>query len=121
MAQKSAPAVAKFQFVGASSGTRTQKIDWPLEAQAIVIKTNMKDDVGGKQAFEVGVALFNDGVEKGLFAGPALPAVLPKSYTNKNAGSVLYGMKQRFIARCEKGDKETLALAEKYNLIEPKA
>jgi len=120
MVQKNVVA-AKFQFVGGSSSTRTAKIDWPLEAQAIIIKTHKIDGIGGQKAFEVGVALYNDGVEKGLFAGSALPTQLPKSYCNKNAGSVLYGMEQRFLARCEKGNKDTLALAEKYGIIEPKS
>lgn len=120
MAQKNAP-IARFQYVGSSAGTRTSKINWPLEAQAIVIKTHRIDNIGGQQAFEIGVALFNDGVEKGLFSGSAIPLPLPKSYTNKNAGSVLYGMEQRFKTRAEKGDKATLALAEKYGLLEPKA
>ncbi len=113
-----ANATPKFQFVGSSTRSST-KISWPLRAQAIVIKTNVKDGVGGAKAFEVGVALFNDGVVSGLYEGTAIPLPLPASYSNKNAGSVLYGMKDRFLKRAEKGDKETLALAQEYGLIEP--
>jgi hypothetical protein len=120
MVQKNVIA-AKFQFVGSSTRAQVEKIDWPLEAQAIIIKTHKIDGIGGQKAFEVGVALYNDGVEKGLFTGSAIPLPLPKSYCNKNAGSVLYGMEQRFLARCEKDNKDTLALAEKYGIIEPKA
>jgi len=113
MANQSAP---KFKFVG---GTRSgSKIRWPLEAQALIVKAHKIDGVAGAKAIEAGVSIFNAGVEDGSFTGPAITLPLPKSYTNKNAGSVLYGMEERFLNRCDKGDKDTLAFAEKYGLVE---
>lgn len=110
----------KFAYVGGSSAGRV-KIDWPLEAQAIIVKINKVDGIGGQKAFQAGVALFNDLVAKGEAKGPALPDFenLPASYKNKNAGSVLYGMAQRFLERCNKGNAETITLATKYGLVVP--
>jgi len=112
--------MSKFTFVG-QSGRTSSKTTWAIEAQALVIKANMKDGLGGVKAFEAGVAEYNEGVAAGLFTGSAITLPLPKSYTNKNAGSVLYGMKDRFIKRAEKGDKATLEVAAKYGLLVQKA
>jgi len=108
----------KFAFVGGSSSARS-KLSWSLEAQAIIVKIHKVDGIGGQKAFEAGVTLFNDMVAKGETTGPALPAFesLPASYRSKNAGSVLYGMEQRFLERCNKGDANTIALAQKYGIV----
>jgi len=109
--------MAKFSFVGGSkSGS---KLSWPLEAQAIIVRTHKVDGIGGTKAFEAGVAEYNAGVDAGTITGPALPtfAALPASYQGKNAGSVLYGMEQRFLNRCNEGDVDTIALATKYGLV----
>ena len=104
--------MAKFQFVGGSVAT---KISWPLRAQAHVIRAHKKNDVSGAKAFEVGVAAFN------AEGGVQIPLPLPKSYTNKNAGSVLYGMEKRFLTRVNEGDAATIAVAEEFGIIEAKS
>jgi len=104
--------MAKFQFVGGSVAT---KISWPLRAQAHVIRAHNKNDVSGAKAFEVGVAAFN------AEGGVQIPLPLPKSYTNKNAGSVLYGMEKRFLTRVNEGDAATIAVAEEFGIIEAKS
>jgi hypothetical protein len=106
----------KFQFVGNGSGTATKKISWPLRAQAHVIRAHKKNDnISGVKAFEIGVAAFN------AEGGVQIPLPLPKSYTNKNAGSVLYGMEKRFLTRVNEGDAATIAVAEEFGIIEAKS
>lgn len=94
----------QFTYVGQSTSATSQKISWPNNVQAEIIRANM-DGKSAKQAFEVGrVAL---GLDE-----------LPRSYTNKNAGSLLHGMRQRFLKRCNKGDTATIAAAMEAGLIQ---
>jgi len=109
---------AQFKFVGETSGQGRTKISWTDEACAIILELKVKQGVGAKDAFETGRAVYNEKVEAGEIEGALLPE-LPASYTNKNAGSVLYGMKERFLKRINKGNLETRAAAERHGLIEP--
>lgn len=106
--------MAKFQFVGGSS-TATKKISWPLRAQAAVIRAHKVEGISGAKAFEAGVAVYN------AEGGEQIPLPLPKSYTNKNAPSVLYGMEKRFLERVNKGDAETRAVAAEFGIIQESA
>ena len=108
----------EFKFVGETGGQGRTKINWSEEAQALMISLNVRQGIGAKDAFETGRLQYNELVEQGEVEGQPLPE-LPESYTNKNAGSVLYGMKQRFLKRVNKGNAETRRVAEKYGLIEP--
>ena len=105
--------MAKFQFVGTGS-VATKKISWPLRAQAHVISAHKVGEISGAKAFEVGVAAFN------AEGGVQIPLPLPKSYTNKNAPSVLYGMEERFLKRINAGDADTIAVATEFGIVEPK-
>ena len=84
--------MSQFKFVG-SSETATRKITWPALAKALVIKASVIDGLSAPEAYAQGVQEFNTQVDE----SDRLPTELPTSYTNKNAGSVLYGMKQRFL------------------------
>ena len=108
--------MSEYKFIGQTGQGRT-KIDWPEEAQAIVVKLSIVDKVSASQAFEVGVQMWNDGVAKGELQGQVIPLPLPPSYTNKNAASVLYGVKNRFLKRCNDGKAVAIALAQKYGII----
>lgn len=111
----------QFKFVGGTEGSEARtKISWPLDAQAIILKLRKVDGLGAKESFENGRLLYNEMVEAGDIEGQPLPE-LPASYTNKNAGSVLYGMADRFLKRINKGDSATRAAAERHGLIEPVA
>lgn len=120
MSQSDTP---KFQFVGASEGTSTDRISWPLEAQAIVIRNNVVGGLGASAAFANGVQEYNDLLDSGELQGDRLPEELPPSYTNKNAGSVLYGMKQRFLKRVNdpkaRGHDDSVAAAIQFGIIQP--
>jgi len=105
--------MAQFKFVGSA---RSSKISWPLRAQAAVIKAHRVQGLPGAKAFEAGVAAFN-----ATAASTEQIVELPKSYTNKNAGSVLYGMEKRFLARCDSADANTLAIAREFGIVEPLA
>lgn len=105
--------MAQFKFVGSA---RSSKISWPLRAQAAVIKAHRVQGLPGAKAFEAGVAAFN-----ATAATTEQIVELPKSYTNKNAGSVLYGMEKRFLARCDGGNAETIAVATEFGLVQPSA
>lgn len=109
--------VGKFQFVGGIGGKRGDHIDWPLVVEAFVIKEYLAQEKTAKTIFAEALPILNEERVKAN-----LPPVeqLPKSYSNNNAGSLLHGMRKRFLARCEAGDKDTLAVAEAYKLIEPK-
>jgi len=108
----------KFQFVGGSAnGRRGETIDWPLVVEASIIKSYLTEEKTAKVIFAENLPLLNE--ERAKAGKPAI-VELPKSYTNNNAGSLLHGMRTRFLARCEKGDKDTLAIAEEFKLIEPK-
>lgn len=106
--------MAQFKFVGSTRSAT--KISWPVRAKALVIKAHKIDGLAGAKAFEAGIAAFNASV-------PETEQItsLPKSYTNKNAGSVLYGIEQRFLERCEKGDEATITVARELGLIESHA
>lgn len=118
MADKNTTAAAKFQFVGAGSSGKGEKIDWPVAVQGAIIKSYLGGGKTAKVVFAEGLIVLNAArEEKGL---PAITE-LPKSYTNNNAGSLLHGMRARFIQRCEKGDKETMEVATALQLIEPKS
>jgi len=104
--------MAQFKFVGGSkSGS---KISWPVRAQAAVIKAHKIQGLAGAKAFEAGIAAFN-----ATASTAEQIQALPKSYTNKNAGSVLYGLEKRFLARCESGNQETIAVATEFGIIQP--
>jgi len=114
-------AAKKFQFVGGTNGGRRgETIDWPLVVQATIIKSYLTEgkEKTSKAIFEENLPLLND--ERAKANKPPITE-LPKSYSNNNAGSLLHGMRTRFMARCEKGDKATLTIAEEFKLIEPKA
>jgi hypothetical protein len=96
----------------------TKKVSWPIEVQAIIIRNNVIGGLSASAAFEAGVQEYNDLVESGEVEGTMMPTELPQSYTNKNAGSVLYGLKQRFLKRVNKGDPVTREAAERFGIIE---
>lgn len=112
--------MSQFQFVG-SSNTATSKISWPVLAQALVIRASVIDKLSAPQAFAQGVEQYNSQVDE----ADRMPTELPASYTNKNAGSVLYGMKQRFLKRVNdestRGHVETREAAIAAGIIEPTA
>jgi len=105
----------KFRFVGQSA--RGRKGKWSLRAQALVIAANLNENLGSVKAFEVGVERFNASVAE----ESRLPLPLPKSYTGKNASSLLFSMKTRFLTKLGKGDVEVVALAQELGIkYEPK-
>lgn len=112
----------KFQFVGSTDSETTEKISWPVEAQAIIIRNKIVGKLSATAAFEAGVQEYNGLVESGEIEGELLPTELPESYTNKNAGSVLYGMKDRFLKRVNnpsaRNHQETLAAAQQFGLVQ---
>lgn len=109
--------MSQFQFVG-QSDTVTSKISWPVLAQGLVIRASIVDKLPAPQAFARGVAEFNAQADE----ADQLPTELPQSYTNKNAGSVLYGMRTRFLKRVNtesaRGHEETRAVAVELGLIQ---
>ena len=112
----------KFSFVGSDAAATGTKISWSKRAVAIILRQNLINGLGAQQAFEQGAQEFNQGLSDGDFEGTPLPDVLPESYTNKNAGSVLYGMKARFLKAVNepssRSHAECLTLAEEYGLIQ---
>lgn len=96
----------KFQFVYASAATVRTKIEWPVRVQALIIKRST-EGVSAKEAFDE--ARLEMRLEE-----------LPKSYTNKNAASLLWGLKTRFLKRLNKDNpcKATLEAAQKLGLIQ---
>jgi hypothetical protein len=96
-----------FELKGSSTG-RT-KIDWPLRVIGRVIQLSQTGK-GAKEAFAIAVEEHN-GVEANA------PITLPVSYTNNNAGSVLWGMKKRFSDRLNKEDKATIEVAKEFGLL----
>ena len=109
--------MSQFQFVG-STDTATSKISWPYLAQGFVLRAKLIDKLPAPQAFARGVEEFNTQADE----ADQMPTDLPVSYTNKNAGSVLYGMRTRFLKRCNdpsvRGHEETREIAEGLGLIE---
>ena len=59
-----------------------------------------------KEAFAVGLELL-EGVDE-----------LPESYTGKNAGSLLHGMKSRFLKACNAGKQDHIDAAVAVGLIQ---
>lgn len=114
----------QFQFVGSTESDVTEKIVWPIEAQAIVIRNKVVNGLASTAAFEAGVAEYNELVEAGEIEGVTEPMTteLPASYSNKNAGSVLYGLKQRFLKRVNslsaRNHAESLAAAERFGIVQ---
>jgi hypothetical protein len=105
----------KFRFVGQSA--RGRKGKWSLRAQAFVISANLNERLSGAKAFEIGVERFNASVAE----ESRLPLPLPKSYTSKNASSLLFSMKTRFLAKLGEGNVEVVALAQEFGIkYEPK-
>ena len=106
--------MAQYRFVGAAGQVGT-KIDWPIELQALVCKIAIKDGLKGSQVFTMAVEQFNSTVETPI-------STLPKSYLNKNAASVLYGMKKRFLDKVNdvehKEHARALELAQQHGLVE---
>lgn len=113
----------QFKFIGQSESGTSTKVRWPLLAQGLVIRANVRQGLKGQAAFEAGVMEYNNLVDDGEVDTPRLPdfADLPESYRNKNAGSVLYGLRTRFLKRVNDGHAETRAVAEELGLIEPSA
>jgi hypothetical protein len=111
----------QFKFVGQSEAGTSTKVRWPILAQGLVIQANISGATGAS-AFQAGVARYNELADDGEVEGrmPEFSA-LPESYRNKNAGSVLYGMKKRFLARVNKHDAETVRVAEELGIIEPRS
>ena len=107
----------QFQFKGASAKTAQAKIRWPLRAQALVIAANMNDGHSGADAFRAGIEAYNVDADQ-----PMDIDALPASYSNKNASSVLYGVKERFLKKVNnekaKGHDEARELALELGLIE---
>lgn len=102
----------KFVFVGQATRTGT-KIDWPLRIVAKSIRLWL-DGVGSAQTiFQALLPELND-----IRAENGQEAVdeLPKSYTNKNAASLHYNMRQRFLGKLASGDKNVEALAEEFGI-----
>lgn len=111
--------LVKFKFVGGSGKVSTEKLSWPVACQAIVIRNNMIGGLPAKAAFEAGVQEYNDLVTSGEIKGEPMPTDLPESYTNKNSGSVLWGLKSRFLKRAEKGNKETIEAGLRFGVLQP--
>lgn len=113
----------QFTFVGSTESETTEKITWPVEAQAIVIRNKVIGGLSASASFEAGVAEYNELVASGEIKGEAMPTELPESYGNKNAGSVLYGLKQRFLKRVNdasaRNHTETLAAAQQFGIVQP--
>lgn len=99
-----------YTLKGNSNGR--SKIEWPVRLQARVIQLSQTGH-SAKESFRVAVEEYN-GVE-----GHS-PITLPASYTNNNAGSVLWGMKKRFNDRLVKEDKATVEVAIEMGIIEEK-
>jgi len=91
-----------------NSNGRGSKVRWPLVliAKVIHLSQNGRSVV---KAFAEAVTEYN--------ATATTPIVLAASYTNKFAGSVLFGMKDRFQKKLEKGDAEAIAFAKQFNLL----
>lgn len=96
-----------YQFVGQS--VRGRKAKWPLRLQALVIAANLNENLGGAEAFRVALERYN------ATAATAFPP-LPPSYSGKNAGSLLYGLKKRFLARLSVGDVEAQSLVQELSI-----
>lgn len=102
-----------FQYRFAGGGSNS-KIDWPIELQALICKLTLKDGLRGSQVFVIAREQFNASAEKPI-------GDLPRSYTNSNAASLLYGMKKRFLDKVNnpehKEHARALELAQQYGLI----
>jgi hypothetical protein len=99
-------------FVLKGNGGRGPKNDWPLSVVARLIKLS-QDGKGAKEAFALAVEEFNA-------TAPEKPLVLPESCTSKFATSVLWGMKKRFVKKCnnpkDKEQVEALRLAQEMGI-----
>ena len=82
----------KFTFVGGT--TRGTKIDWPVEVRAFAIAAKRQQGLSAKEAFAAALVRLNEIREA---KGEAAIVDLPKSYTGKYAGSLMYGVEQRFL------------------------
>ena len=100
----------EFEIVGDSVGEVDEKIEWYQEIQAACYKSWLdkragKHSMGSRAMLQSILPRLNElRVEKGLDPRE----VLPKSYTNKNAGALLQGMRTRIRKRIEKKDKATI-------------
>jgi hypothetical protein len=110
--------MSQFQFVGGSS-TASSKISWAPLAQALVIRASVVDGLSPTDAFARGIEEFNAQADE----AERMPTALPASYTNKNAGSILYGLKQRFLKKVNdesaRGHAEAREAAIQVGIIEP--
>ena len=109
--------MSQFKFVG-TTDTATSKISWPILAQGLILRAKLIDKLSAPKAFEAGVEAFNAQADE----ADCLPTDLPVSYTNKNAGSVLYGMRTRFLKRVNdpsvRGHEESRQVAEDLGIIQ---
>lgn len=126
----------KFVFKGSRGGA--PKTEWPFRLKAIVARISEQDEeLTGGDIITAAIDEFNEGVELGAYSevkapfaytndpeDPALVegtvSLLPKSYRNKHASSVIWGMKERFLTalsdRKHKSHKLACRLQEEYNL-----
>jgi len=93
------------------NSTGRSKIEWPLRLKARVIQFSQQPGTSAKEAFRKAVEEYN-AVEGNR------PITLPVSYTNVNAGSVLWGIKSRFQKALEKEDAATVEVAKEFGLID---
>jgi len=101
----------KFTFVGGT--TRGTKIDWPVEVRAFAIAAKRQQGLSAKEAFAAALVRLNEIREA---KGEAAIVDLPKSYTGKYAGSLMYGVEQRFLKQLKEGDAEHKTWAEALSL-----
>lgn len=102
----------KLRFVGASHAG--SKIDWPLRIVAKSIRMQLdKQDESIQDIFQKLLVELNDIRRE---KGQSEVTELPKSYTNKNASSLHYGMRMRFLEKIANKNVEALTLAAEFHL-----
>ncbi len=126
----------KFVFKGSRGGT--PKVDWPFRLKGIVARISEQDEeLTGGDIITAAIDEFNEGVSNGDFSEATKPfmytndpddsalddgsmTLLPKSYRNKHASSVIWGQKDRFLNavsdRKHKQHKLASALVEEYGI-----
>lgn len=106
----------QFRYVGGTATKATTKIDWPERVTASIVATWLKGGSSAKDNFANHLVMLN---EARVEAGKEPIDSLPESYTNNNAGSLLHGMRTRFLKRINKGNAEARQAAEEFGIIEP--
>ena len=111
MAKKNTASTVKFGFVGQEERVGRKGISLSKVNEATIIKGWLDQTATAKDLYAAAIIRHNaERAAKGLEA-----QVAPDSYINHPA-SLLYGMKDRFMARMHKGDKATCEAAQLVGL-----